>query len=169
MNVYQECWWRQAQSDLDVLTLLRRHSEPPSHQLHYLQMMSEKIAKAYFWGHGKPPRKTHAGFAKFIRLLGHARQPVDRDRIASALGFARFADFEWWSRTSLDLVYSLERLAPALAQDGPNPEYPWPSDAPVNVPATFNFPLWQDLSETGRGRRLIEIIGRTVINFPSFC
>jgi hypothetical protein len=38
MNSYQELWWRQAQSDQNVLVSLRRNGAAACHQLHYLQM-----------------------------------------------------------------------------------------------------------------------------------
>ena len=40
------------------------------HSLHHLQMVTEKIAKAYFWRSGSPPPKSHAGFVQFLRFLG---------------------------------------------------------------------------------------------------
>ena len=45
MNQYQELWWTQARSDHKVLLLLRRTSADSCHQLHYLQMVTEKLAK----------------------------------------------------------------------------------------------------------------------------
>jgi hypothetical protein len=48
MNRHQELWWKQALSDLEVLTLPRKNSAAPCHQLHDLQMVTEKISKAYW-------------------------------------------------------------------------------------------------------------------------
>ena len=45
MNEYQEIWWQQAKSDHSVFVLLRGQGVPPCHSLHYLQMVTEKIAK----------------------------------------------------------------------------------------------------------------------------
>ena len=43
-------------------------------------------------------------------------------------------------------------MAPALAVDGPNPEYPWPPGNPNATPAEHTFSIWQDLVETAMGR-----------------
>ena len=134
MNDYQRCWWEQARSDHAVLVLLRRRNAASCHQLHYLQMTTEKLSKAYFWRSGDPPKKSHIGFATFMRRLQQVSAP-QRQQIADIFGFSRFAGFQSWSYNAMPLVYGLERLAPALAGDGPNPEYPWPQDAPQHVPA----------------------------------
>ena len=168
MNHYQGLWWQQARSDHALLLRLRRQDVNPCHQLHYLQMVTEKISKAYFWKRGKAPPKSHAGFVQFLRFLGGARSS-ERQRISDLFGFGRFADFQNWIRTVLPLAYDLERLAPALAQDnGPNTEYPWPRDAPAFIPATFEFDVWKRLSETGSGRRLLQIIDVAVEKFPVY-
>ena len=150
-----------------MLVLLRRQGVAPCHQLHYLQMVTEKLGKAYFWRTGTPPATNHAYFVKFMRRLGSARAS-ERRQIADVFGFGRFEDFQNWSRAVLNLAYDLERLAPALAQDSPNPEYPWPRTAPQHVPATFEFHLWTQLTDTGRGRQLMRIIDVAVDKFPVY-
>ena len=167
MNSYQERWWRQARSDHAALVLLRRHGAAPCHQLHYLQLVTEKLGKAYFWRSGTPPPRSHAGFVQFMRFLGGVRQS-ERQQIADAFAFARFEDLQNWIRGVLPLAYALERLAPALAQDGPNPEYPWPADAPQHVPATYNFDVWNRLTDTGAGRQLMHVIRLAVERFPVY-
>ena len=87
---------------------------------------------------------------------------------AAIFAFGRFEDFQNWTRTALPLVYTLERLAPALAKDGPNPEYPWPQNAPQYVPATFDFDVWRQLTGTGRGRQLTQVIKAAVDQFPVY-
>src|SRR4051812_21820753 len=91
MNRYQELWWRQAKSDHDGFLLLRHQGVAECHLLHYLQMATEKIAKAYFWRSGNPPPKIHAGFVHFLRFLGAIGQR-DRLRIANLFSFTRFSD-----------------------------------------------------------------------------
>jgi len=167
MNNYQEQWWRQARSDHAVLVLLRRQGAAPCHQLHYLQMVAEKIGKAYFWRSGAAPPKNHAGFAQFMRFLGHARRSEQR-RIADLFGFGGFAGFRNWIRMVLPLAYALERLAPALAQDGPNPEYPWPPNAPKYAPAEYEFDVWSQIRDTGPGRQLVQVIRVAVSKFPEY-
>ncbi len=167
MNAAQDLWWQQARSDHGVLGLLRRHGAAPCHQLHYLQMVTEKLGKASFWRRGKPPDKNHAFFVEFLRSLGGFPQSR-RQQIAGVFGFPRFDDFQNWIRSILPLAYQLEHLAPSLAQNGPNPEYPWPHDAPIHTPATFEFDIWTQLTNTGRGRELIRIIDVAVNRFPAY-
>ena len=168
MNDYQKLWWQQAESDHAILLLLRKKDVVPCHQLHYLQMVTEKLGKAYFWRSGSSPKKSHAFFVKFLRALATVSQPKRQQQIADAFAFRRFEDFKSWARTVLPLCYELERLAPALAQDGPNPEYPWPQNAPRYFPATFQFDIWKQLTGTGLGRQLLKKIACAVIKFPAY-
>jgi hypothetical protein len=116
MNQYQELWWEQFRSDHTVLVLLRRNSADPSHQLHYLQMVTEKLVKAYFWRSGTPPRRNHAGFIQFMRSLGGIQQSK-RMRLAKILGFRNFSSLQNWISSVLPLAYELERLAPAMGSE----------------------------------------------------
>ena len=167
MNEYQKCWWEQARSDHEVLLLLRNRGVPSCHQLHYLQMITEKLSKAYLWRSGKPPKMSHKCFGLFMRLL--LQVPTsERQKVADTFDFKRFKDFQNWARQAMPLVYSLERLAPALAQEGPNPEYPWPSDLPTNTPATYQFDVWRDLRDTSQGRRLLSFIESAVKEFGKY-
>ena len=168
MNAYQTLWWEQTRSDHSVLVLLRRNGANPCHQLHYLQMVTEKLGKAYFWRKNQPPKKSHASFVKFLQALNDRRDP-DRTRIAQLHGFGRADAFESWISTVTPLAYDLERLAPALAGDnGPNPEYPWPRAEPTNAPATFDFEVWRQLNNSGRGRHLLKVIDAAVLEFPKY-
>lgn len=166
MNSYQGLWWKQAKSDHDAFLLLRRQGVAECHTLHYLQMVTEKIAKAYFWRSGSPPPKNHAGFVQFLRFLGQIKQS-ERDRIANLFTFARYVDFQGWIYAVLPIAYDLERLAPALAKDGPNPEYPWPHNQPQSAPAHHHFEMWSRLT-SGRGRDLMRVIQIAVNRFPEY-
>lgn len=166
MNSYQEAWWRQARSDHDAFVLIRGQGLPPCHSLHFLQMVTEKIAKAYFWRSGSPPPQSHAGFVQFLRFLGQTRHS-DQDRIANLFTFKRFADFQKWIRAVLPMAYELERLAPALANNGPNPEYPWPHAQPQFAPVDHDFSIWPSLA-SGQGRDLMRIIRIAVKRFPEY-
>lgn len=167
MNEYQELWWQQAKSDYAVLLLLRRQGVPSCHQLHYLQMATEKLGKAYFWRSGAEPPRSHAGFVQFMRSFGNVRA-TQRQQIADLFAFGRFDDFQNWIRAILPLAYALERLAPALANDGPNTEYPWPHNAPAHIPAAFSFDVWTQLTGTGRGRQLMQMIQVAIEQFPVY-
>jgi hypothetical protein len=168
MNTYQELWWRQASSDHAVLLLLRRQGNvDPCHHLHYLQMVTEKVAKAFFWRSNKEPPRSHAGFVQFLRSLGGV-QSSRRQQVADVLEFASFQSLQNSIRRMLPLAYELEHLAPALAQNGPNPEYPWPPAAPRHAPATFHFDVWTQLINTGQGRQLLQLIDVMIKRFPAY-
>ncbi len=166
MNGYQKLWWEQAKSDHSVFLLIRRSGIAQCHALHYLQMVTEKIAKAYFWRSGSQPPKNHSGFVQYLRFLGQTRQ-TDRERIANLFTFTRFADFQNWIRANLPTAYELERLAPTLANDGPNPEYPWPHHQPKDAPVNYKFSIWGELT-TGQGRDFMRIIAIAIDRFPEY-
>ena len=108
MNEFQRLWWEQAYSDHDILRLLRRQRARPCHQLHYLQMVTEKLGKAYFWRKGEPPKMSHASFVWFLQALDD-RPNRDRRRIASLLGFGRARSFSNWIRTVMPMAYELQK------------------------------------------------------------
>ena len=166
MNGHQELWWRQAKSDHDVFVLLRREGIAHCHALQHLQMVTEKIAKAYFWRSGVPPPRSHAGFVQFLRFLGAARQE-NRQRIANLFSFNRFVDFQTWIRAILPIAYELERLKPDLTGNGPNPEYPWPHALPAYAPASYTFAIWTSLTK-GQGRDLMRMIRIAVEGFREY-
>ena len=169
MNDFQRVWWEQTKSDHSILLLLRKVDANPCHQLHYLQMVTEKLGKAYFWRSGKPLQKlSHAIFVKFLQALDD-RRGADVARIAKSLGFNRPDDLQNWIPTIAPLAHELERLAPDLAGlNGPNPEYPWPWTKPQHAPISFEFPIWSQLTETGRGRQLLKVIDAAVLEFPKY-
>ena len=75
------------------------------------------------------------------------------------LGFG--GNNEAWSsriRSSIALAESIEELAPDLAQDGPNPEYPWPRANPAVVPAEHEFDIWLKLRDTANGRHFLHFL-----------
>ncbi|MGO8690165.1 MAG: hypothetical protein ACLQLG_11060 [Thermoguttaceae bacterium] len=168
MNRHQEVWWEQTRADHEIFTLLRRERAAACHQLHYLQMVTEKLGKAYFWRLGRPPRATHASFVRFLQALGDRRAPNAED-IATLFGFGTSRGLAQWIRSVSHLAHALELLAPALAGvDAPNAEYPWPHAAPVNAPASYSFPVWAELTGTGRGRQLLGVIDAAVREFPRY-
>jgi hypothetical protein len=168
MNNFQKLWWQQVQSDHIVLVLLRKQGANPCHQLHYLQMVTEKLGKAHFWREGKPPGMSHSIFVEFLRDFSRIRDSKGRQKIADIFGFQHFDNLKNWIRAVMPLAYELQRMAPALAQNGPNPEYPWPHSVPQHAPATFDFDIWRKLTGTGHGHRLIQIIDVAVTKFPLY-
>ncbi len=56
-------------------------------------MVTEKLGKVSFWRTGRPPRRSHASFVRFLQALDDRREP-DRTHIAHFFGFGRARDFE---------------------------------------------------------------------------
>ncbi|WP_425615333.1 hypothetical protein NA78x_005248 [Anatilimnocola sp. NA78] len=153
MTDFQRLFLVQGCTDFVVFKLLRGRSDlPPCHALHYLQMATELLGKAHAWKDG-PRKKTHRAFVAFLRSLSTNRSAQRR------LGFeGQNENWEHMIRKSVPLAEKIEDLAPALAQDGPNPEYPWPTAAPAVAPAEHEFEIWQELQETAAGRHFLKIV-----------
>lgn len=166
MNPAQELWRRQANADWDAFEILRRNGAATCHQLHYLQMASEKIAKAYLLK-ASGLKRSHAGLGKLLRFVAQTADGATRHKIATVFGFKRVDDFDRWVRIARPLADELERLAPALANDGPNPEYPWPHDSPMEAPVSYVFPVWNRLIAS-EGRRLIHFVEIAVRRFAEY-
>ncbi|MDA0832260.1 MAG: hypothetical protein O2955_00240 [Planctomycetota bacterium] len=169
MNEYQQLWWQQVKSDFAIWRLLRQNRTDPCHQLHYLQMVTEKISKAYLWRSGRTPTRTHVGFVDFFRsLTDRSKTTAERTRIAEIFGFKKYDQFQRCMFKLTPLLRELEQLAPALAGDGPNPEYPWPHQKPKYSPATYHFPVWTKLMESAQGRSLCKFVDTAVGRFSEF-
>ncbi len=166
MNEAQRLWWVQARSDFEIFELLRGEGVAACHSLHFLQMSSEKIAKASFWDRNEAPVMTHVGFAKFLRRFGNTTAN-NRARIAEMFGFGTFDGFQAWIRSAIPLARQVEQLSPSVMQDGPNAEYPWPHNAPVECPAEYQFDVWEDLKKS-HGRKLMRFIADAIERFPDY-
>jgi hypothetical protein len=152
MNARQAAFYRQARSDWSVFRHLhprgfrwwttlrgvwcgvagvRPFSFAPCHELHCLQMFTEKLAKAYF----AVPPQGHNAFRRFLKGL-----PLNA-RAAVPLGFTDVAGITRWEGTVNRIVGAIEDLAPQIADRKglPNPEYPWPRGAETHAPADYPF------------------------------
>src|ERR1700736_6018991 len=109
MNSSQQLYYQQVLSDLEVFDLLEG-------RLHYLQMLTEKLAKAYYYGKKLAVPKSHTGFRRFVRAL--ATEP----KVWNELEFPRRQDFENYLSEVSRLAIDIERLAPSECQNGANPE-----------------------------------------------
>ncbi len=166
MNVAQELWWKQSVSDYAVFETMRSNGVHPCHALHYLQMATEKIAKASFWSRNTAPALSHVGFVSFLRRLNSIRREK-RSHIAALFGFPSFASFEAWLPTATSIGREIEKVSPAVMPDGPNSEYPWPHENPTQYPAGYWFPIWDEL-QLSQGRRMMRFIDRAINGFPQY-
>ena len=123
----------QARSNFEMLSFLRLHNAPFCHQLHFLQMATEKLGKGFATAPGGgQPVKVHRAFVGFIRSVKSSVQlrqachcgPGQIDAYIAAL---------------LPLARQIEDLAPSNANDGPNPEYPWQGSREIVAPAEYLF------------------------------
>jgi hypothetical protein len=155
MTEEQRLFLVQARTDFDVFSVFRdQKTTPQCHALHYLQMATELLGKAYAWGKG-PTKLTHRAFVKFLKKLESNTQAQKQ------LGYeGKNAKWKQLIRKSKPLAEQIEDLAPALAGNGPNPEYPWPPDAPINTPVEFEFAVWIELTDTAYGRQFLTLMSR---------
>jgi hypothetical protein len=153
MKEEQRLFLVQAKSAYAVYRLLNADkSLPHCHALHYLQMATELLGKANAWKNG-PIGKSHKALVSFLHSLS------SNTKAQKQLGYE--GQNENWKHTIRKIkpmAESLQKLAPALANDGPNPEYPWPPHAPTDTPVEYAFPIWEEMTETPYGRMLISLI-----------
>ena len=189
MNARQQAFLRQARSDWDMyrsltgrsasgggkaLAWLRRklrlppsprdwQAKPVCHSLHYLQMATEKLAKAYFTA----LPKRHFGLMKLLTAL-----PTNA-RAVTPLGFGGLADLDAWATSVASVGDAVEKLAPACAGVGPNPEYPWPPGAETTAPVdhTFQVELFTKLAAQADSGRppFLEIVERMMATLGLWC
>jgi hypothetical protein len=135
---WRQAFIRQAQSEQQLRSHLKDTAAEYSHQLHYLQMVTEKLAKGFQAGPNDPdpPPLLHNVFARFLQTLKN--QP----EIRRQLGYNDRKVFATFINSLLELARRVEQLAPAATGLGqPNPEYPW-RDAKTGeafAPVDFDF------------------------------
>lgn len=142
---WRDAFLAQARSDAGVRRVLNHQQVAYSHQLHYLQMMTEKISKAVLTPAGsvEPPRPSHVQFVRCLRLLRNMPQ------IRRMLGYEHAESYRAMIDSFLPLARQIEQLAPSEAGfTQPNPEYPWRSlaDQTILVPAEFDFPAFNAMN-----------------------
>lgn len=133
---WNEAFLCQARSDRAALERLNHFGVDDCHRLHYLQMLTEKLAKARLCGPDFPPPPTHGAFVRMLQII-KARPDIRR-----RLGFRSAKTFSRYIDSLLSLAARIEALAPAIAgADSPNAEYPWRDVATAEVisPARFDF------------------------------
>lgn len=129
----------QAWSDYQVFQELNESRHPNCHKLHYLQMTTEKLAKAGLVEitRNSPPAKVHNGFVRFLQCTKF--YPLWKKRLGyehKKQAYAAYID------RMIPIADKIEKLAPAISGPSqPNPEYPWsPCVGDVRCPADYDFP-----------------------------
>lgn len=158
MNRHQRLFLIQAKADMVVFDQFRKDSSLPAcHALDYLQMATELLGKAHAWKNASGVN-THRAFVGFLRSL------VTNREAQKQLGFeGQNGSWRNLIRNSVPMAENIEDLAPALAQDGPNPEYPWPRADPQTAPVEHSFPIWKELQGAANGRKFLDLVGKLFV------
>lgn len=137
---WREAYMAQARSDYAVLMRLKASGVEYCHQLHYLQMTTEKLSKAMQTpvGAREPARASHVMFVRMLQVFKNRRE------FWKKTGFANKDICKEAIESLLDLAGKIERLSPDQAGfEKPNPEYPWWKDrskTEVLAPSEYDFP-----------------------------
>ena len=161
--MWSEAFLAQAESDWQIYEHLEKTAFSKCHTLHYLQMATEKLAKAYLLKGRtdiKFVRSTHQALTRYFQDLSRNR------RLQGVMGMTA-KQLRMHVQQLLPLANEIEKLAPALAGDGPNPEYPWEAPKGVfNVPVTYEFTVGKALRQP-HGHNFIKLIRKALKNFDA--
>lgn len=135
---WRAAYFTQAQNDYGVFREFKGRTDiAMCHKLHYLQMATEKLARAFLSPpSGVQPPRVHTALVKFLRMS------KGRPEIRRQLGYEdNFPACCTYIESLLGLAERIEGLAPVGSDERVNPEYPW-ADAVGNVlcPANYAFP-----------------------------
>lgn len=151
-------YFQQACSDWVIfLEFNQRRDIPRAQALHYLQMATEKLAKAYrlrdTLTNLEAILTSHVGFPEFFNTF--LRSPAMHREFRK-----RAAQLRRIQRDCGLLARAVEQLAPAVDRVGhpANTEYPWADGDTIVVPIDYTFPSLSLL----RGPR-----GRWFLNFTA--
>jgi hypothetical protein len=164
-RAYASAFISQARSDWHVHRILaKRDDVAVCHRLHYLQMVCEKLAKAYRLRDTNARLddlvSKHSGFAKFI---GPYFAVVLKDDYRG-----KDEQLRGLLRRARAIAREVEKLAPAIDRlaTPENAEYPWERGEQVMVPCDYGFPSLELLRQPG-GRTFLNLIERAIDDFES--
>jgi hypothetical protein len=151
---WQQAFMTQARDDYKMFVHLNKLPSAQCQQLHYLQMATEKLAKAFLCApNNTPPKTTHVALTKFLKLL--KSQPDIRRELGYDKSHAAFIAYIDGLIPFADLI---ENLAPeGKTLDKPNPEYPWKEHTgEVIAPVDFKYQyILERQLEMGKFNKLI--------------
>ena len=161
---WQVAFLKQARADWEAYQRAHEPIWPACHRLHFLQMATEKLGKALLVAGETALEEithTHSAFVKFMRVVGNNR------RLHVKLGMTK-SQLRAQINQLLPMAYEIESLAPALAQGGPNSEYPWLDQlGHLHVPVEHSFSLTK-LLQTPQGIKLLKYIESCILEFERF-
>jgi hypothetical protein len=134
---WRSAFLSQAQSDNAVRKVLNRANAPYCHQLHFLQMSAEKLAKGWM-ASANSNRAPEPTLAAIVRCMQVIKGRPDTRR---QLGYSHYESFAAFIDSLLPFADRIERLAPRFDTNEPNPEYPWRPTRSDDViaPCEYNF------------------------------
>lgn len=160
--MWPDAYLEQARSDWKVWDLLKRQEIQSCHIIHYLQMTSEKLAKAFLLSSGtikvEKVQRTHLAFRRFLQVAARNAALQELLGMTSAQLRSHIAKM-------IPIADTIERLSPALAEGGPNVEYPWQSpDHTIQIPTQFDFYQITELQKPG-GVNMVKFIQKVLDKF----
>lgn len=138
-------------------------SVPFCHQLHYLQMACEKIAKAYRFRDTATREdkltSSHVALTSFIESLLSSTL-VKKDYKG------RDAQLTQVRKDIRNIAREIEKLAPAVdkEQSPSNAEYPWESGKHIVIPCQYSYPNLSSLRDEN-GRHFLKLIKEAILKF----
>jgi len=150
---WQKAFLNQARSDWNAYQRTSDPRWPSCDRLHYLQMATEKLSKALLVAGDTKPQNlmgSHAAFVTFMRAASKNR------KLHEVLGLKK-TPLKLHFKKLLPLAHEVELLAPALARNNPNPEYPWEDPSgKILAPVDYSFSLMDRLQESPQGLQLLK-------------
>lgn len=165
-QLFAEAFATQGRSDWSLyryLSGLQSPRFPRCHGLHYLQMATEKIAKAYRARDTQVDLdeviKRHTGFVEFVNAF--FRCATIRDEY-----LGQDAALLTLQRNATAIAREIEKLAPATDRlsSPENAEYPWEKGETIVTPCEFGFPNLTMLSQPS-GRAVMNLLERAFTDF----
>lgn len=153
---WSRAYAKQGASDLSTYQVLRERQVHPCHWLHYLQMASEKIAKAHQFRHTYKDIESlltqHQGLIEFINT--YYRSPEMKARFAG-----REEQLRSMQRDLTAFAAELQKLAPAVDREKSpsNAEYPWSNGVTLTVPCEHTYAMSASFSQDVR-RRFVQTL-----------
>ena len=174
--IEHEVYLRQARSDFSVFRLLLeqdRDAVPFCHALHYLQMATEKLAKAVAIVSQVRDfdRYSHAAFSLLPGMLSRAD-------VARKLGWEDFKAYQRFLKRSASIFHDIDELNPGVghrvagggSKEGPNSEYPWRARENGmlvwQIPAEYAFQIARQL-RSGNTAQVIQFVDNLLERFET--
>ncbi len=158
-----EAFLAQSMSDMHVFDMLfLRGGVDDCHIVHYLQMFTEKLAKAAIYSVSGNMKRSHIALTKLPKIMATRR-------FAEKLGYQnRFDQYQAHLKRIAPFCLAIERSCPAvasLAEDMPNTEYPWlpQNSAKWIAPCDFSQTIINDIRGKADARQCVSFL-RTLVD-----